>query len=599
MKRILAIFLLALLGACESDLGKKDDSGAEAIDGIGMIRHVGVLAADEMRGRAPGSAGEDKTVEYVSAQFAEAGLSPGNGNSWTQDVPLVKITTSPAMGMDIHAADSERAEAFQQQGKPGEDATKPVGQPEPDQQEVKSANDKDTNQGRAKPDMQFEYGKDMVAFTRRLQPEVKVDNSELVFAGYGIVAPEYNWNDYEGLDVKGKTVVVLVNDPGFATQDTKLFNGNAMTYYGRWSYKYEEAARQGAAGVIIVHETDAAGYPWEVVTGSWSGEQFDLASSGTDEYRLALRSWITRDAAEKLFSKAGFDFGEMKQCALQQDFHAVPLNQAVSITLLNEISEVTSKNIVGVLPGDKRPEETIIYTAHWDHLGVDENNKEDGIFNGAVDNATGVSGLIELAQAFGSLKHRPERSIVFIAVTAEESGLLGSKWYAEHPLFPLGETVAEINIDSMNVYGPTKDIVVVGYGNSELEDYLKRAAEKQDRKIVPEEHPERGYYYRSDHFNFAKQGVPALYAESGSEYVGENAAQAKRRAEAYTAENYHKPSDEYADWWNLEGAIQDLQLYFEVGKELANTEDFPDWYEGNEFRAVRAESAALRQAGKD
>ncbi|HEX6928521.1 MAG TPA: M28 family metallopeptidase, partial [Gammaproteobacteria bacterium] len=320
----------------------------------------------------------------------------------------------------------------------------------------------------------------------------------------------------------------------------------------------------------------------------------DLAGDD-DEYRLAMRAWITRDAAERLFAAAGLDFAELKQRALQPDFRAQPLGQILSITLLNEIEEITSANVIGVLPGETRAGESIVYTAHWDHLGVDESNAEDPVFNGAVDNASGVAGLLELAEAFGSLESRPDRTLVFIAVTAEESGLLGSKWYVENPVFPLEQTVAAINMDSMNVYGPTKDVVVVGYGNSELEDYLAKAVEEQGREIVPEEHPERGYYYRSDHFNFAKHGVPALYAESGSGYVGENAEEAARRAAAYTAEHYHKPSDEYADWWNLEGAVQDIQLYFTVGHELANSDDFPGWYQGNEFRAIREESAAARQ----
>lgn len=596
MKRFLLISALAALAACEADLGP-DQGGAEAIDGVDMIRHVGALAADEMRGRAPGSAGEDKTVEYLVEQFSAAGMQPGNGDTWTQDVPLVRITASPSMVMRIHPTTAERTAEFQQAGTSpeaeGGEAQSPAQGKDQEQSENQA---KAGEQGQEQqPGFQFEYGEEMVAFTRRLQQQVNVDNSELVFAGYGIVAPEYNWNDYEDLDVEGKTVVVLVNDPGFATQDPELFNGNAMTYYGRWSYKYEEAARHGATGAIIVHETDAAGYPWEVVTGSWSGEQFDLAGD-SGEYRLPMRAWITREAAERLFKESGMDYAALKEQALQPDFQAKPLDQAVSITIMNQIEEITSQNVIAALPGDSRPEETIIYTAHWDHLGVDDSRTDDPIFNGAVDNATGVAGLLELAEAFGTLEDRPERTVVFLAVTAEESGLLGSKWYAENPIYPLGETVAVINIDSMNVYGPTSDVVVVGHGNSELEDYLSRAAEEQGREIVPEEHPERGYYYRSDHFNFAKMGVPALYAESGSGYIGENAAEAAERSAAYTADHYHKPSDEYGDWWNLEGAVQDLHLYYTVGKELADSDVFPNWYEGNEFRAVREESAALRQS---
>ncbi len=567
MKRFMVFGLLAMLAAC-GERSAEDSRGAASIDGIDMIRHVGVLAADEMGGRAPGSNGEDRTIEYLSQQFSEAGLSPGNGDSWTQEVPLMKITASPDMVMTIARAGGGEVDA-------------------------NLAEDQATGEANPPQGLVFEYGKDMVAFSRRLQPQISVENSPLVFAGYGVIAPEYGWNDYEGLDVKGKTVVVLVNDPGFGSQDPELFNGNTMTYYGRWSYKYEEAARHGAAGVIIVHEDDAAGYPWEVVTGSWSGPQFDLAGTG-DEYRLPLRAWITRDAAERLFAAAGADFAAAKKQALQRDFNAMPLNQAVSIHIANSVEEITSHNVLAMLHGSERPEETVIYTAHWDHLGTDPSNPSDPVYNGAVDNATGVAGLLELAEAFGSLRTPPERSILFLAVTAEESGLLGSKWYAEHPVVSLAETAGVINMDSMNVYGPTQDVVVVGAGNSELEEYLVRAAEKQGREVVPEEHPERGYYYRSDHFNFAKMGVPALYAESGSQYVGENAEEAAKRAAAYTAQNYHKPSDEYADWWNLEGAIQDLNMYYEIGKELANSDSFPQWYEGNEFRAIREETADQR-----
>lgn len=547
MHRLIALVFLPLLFACAQESAPEK----ERFDALRIIEHVGQLASDDFGGRAPGSPGEDKTVEYIAQHFGQMGLEPGNGESWYQEVPLVKITASPEMTMRI------------------------LGGEEP---------------------LQLDYGSQMMAFSRQTVPEIRVENSELVFAGYGVVAPEYGWNDYEGLDVEGKTVVVLVNDPGFATQDPELFNGNAMTYYGRWSYKYEEAARQGATGVVIVHETDAAGYPWEVVSGSWSGAQFDLAG-GEGEYRLPLQAWVTREVAEKLFENAGLDYAELKQRALEPDFEPVPLQQAVSINIQNEVEEVQSKNVVGRLVGRERADETIIYTAHWDHLGTDPNLEEDMIYNGAVDNATGIAGLLELARAFTEREEAPDRSIVFLAVTAEESGLLGSRWYAENPLYPLEKTVAVINMDSMNVYGPTADVVVIGHGSSELEDILARKAEEQGREIVAEDHPERGYYYRSDHFNFAKLGVPALYAESGSTFTGENAEQAKARSEAYTAENYHKPSDEYEDWWDLRGMIQDLELYYQVGLELANSGEFPNWYEGNEFRAVREQSAEARQTG--
>jgi len=546
MYRLLLLGLLVALAGCE----REESSLAEAkerFDTLKLMEQIGTLASDEFGGREPGSAGENRTVEYIAGEFARVGLSPGNGEEWFQAVPLVKITANPAMSMRI------------------------LGGEQP---------------------LEFAFGTDMTAFSARTEPEILVENSELVFAGYGIVAPEYGWNDYEGLDVQGKTVVVLVNDPGFGSKDPELFNGEAMTYYGRWTYKYEEAARQGATGCIIIHETDAAGYPWEVVQSSWTGPQFDLPNVA-GSYRLALQGWITGEAANRLFANTGLDLAQLKQQALQRNFRAVPLEQAVTININNTIEQIESRNVVGVLHGSARPDETIIFTAHWDHLGTDP-SLPDPIYNGAVDNATGVAGLMALAEAFAQLDPPPERSIVFLAVTAEESGLLGSKWYAQNPIFPIERTVAAINMDSMNVYGPTSDVVVVGAGMSELEDILQRVAAEQGRTVVAEEHPERGYYYRSDHFNFAKVGVPALYAESGSSYVGENAGEARRRAEAYTANNYHKPSDEFEDWWNLGGMIQDLEMYFQIAEELANSEEFPNWREGTEFRAKRDESAQLR-----
>ena len=545
-----ALLVAALgLAGCEQ---ATESTPKETITADELMAHVEVLSSDAFGGRAPASPGEEKTVNYLREQFAAAGAGPGNGDSYFQEVPLVEMTVTEATPLEITAADGSS--------------------------------------------LSFEMPTQAVTWTKRVTESVSLENSEMVFVGYGVVAPEYGWNDYEGLDVEGKIVVMLVNDPGYALGDVELFNGNAMTYYGRWTYKFEEAARQGAAGAIVIHETGPAGYPWEVVSGSWTGPQFDLIAADRNMSRAAVEGWISSDAAVALFEAAGMDFEAAKAAALQPDFQPQPLGLDASVALENNIRESTSRNVIAAIPGTERPEETIIYTAHWDHLGTDP-NLEDGIFNGAVDNATGISGLIELAEAHASAGPM-DRTVVFMAVTAEESGLLGSRWYAENPVYPLDKTVAAINMDSMNVYGPTSDVVVVGYGNSELEDYLAMAASEQGREIVPEEHPERGYYYRSDHFNFAKKGVPALYAESGSSYVGEGAEAAAEHAAAYTAARYHKPSDEIQPWFNLEGAVQDLRLYFEVARTLANSDAFPNWYPGNEFRAIRdasREDAAVGQ----
>ncbi|MDX1442215.1 MAG: M28 family metallopeptidase [Gammaproteobacteria bacterium] len=517
----------------------------ETITAAELMQHIEVLSADEFGGRAPASEGEEKTISYLKEQFAAAGAEPGNGDSYFQEVPLVEMTVTDSTPLEIAV---------------------PEGEP-----------------------LSFSMPDQAVTWTKRVTDSVALENSEMVFVGYGVVAPEYGWNDYEGLDVEGKTVVMLVNDPGYALGETadksQLFNGKAMTYYGRWTYKFEEAARQGAAGAIVIHETGPAGYPWEVVSGSWTGPQFDLVAEDRNMGRAAIEGWISTDAANALFEAAGQDFEALKAAALTADFEPVPLGTSASISLENSIRESVSRNVIAAIPGTTRPEETIIYTAHWDHIGTDP-SLEDGIYNGAVDNASGTGALVELAEAHAAAGPM-DRTVVFLAVTAEESGLLGSRWYAENPVYPLDKTVAAINMDSMNVYGPTSDVVVVGYGNSELEEYLATAAKAQGREILPEEHPERGYYYRSDHFNFAKQGVPALYAESGSDYIGENAEAAAEHAEAYTAERYHKPSDEIQPWFNLEGAVDDLRLYFEVAQMLGNSDAWPNWYEGNEFRAIR------------
>jgi Zn-dependent M28 family amino/carboxypeptidase len=520
-----------------------------------LHKHIAVLASDKFEGRAPASRGEELTVNYLAEQFKSLGLEPGTVDSdgkpsWFQQVPVVE--------MQIEATPLTIS---------GESFNK----------ELKPIND-------------------MVAFTQRQTDSSALQNSELVFVGYGIVAPENDWNDYAGLDMKGKTAVILVNDPGYASKDKALFNGNAMTYYGRWSYKFEEAARQGAEGAIIIHETGAAGYPWEVVSGSWSGAQISLAADNKNADRIAVEAWITSDAAKEIFNASGLNLEEEVTAAHRRGFKAKPLNLNASVQLKNTVRTSNSRNVVAKLPGEKTPDEAIIYTAHWDHLGVNPNAEgEDHIFNGAVDNATGTAGLLAMARQAMLLPEKPDRSLVFVAVTAEESGLLGSKYYAENPVVPLDKTVAGINFDALGVLGPMRDVIVVGYGNSELEKLLETAAEKQGRYLAPEEHPERGYFYRSDHFSLAKKGVPMLYFKSGSDSIEHGREWAQKKSEEYTAHAYHKPADEYDPKWNLEGTAMDLQLGLDLGLKLANSRDWPNWYDGNEFRAIRDTSAEARK----
>ncbi len=512
--------------------------------------HVRVLSSDEFEGRAPASPGEEKTVAYLREQFAALGCEPLAGE-WFQEVPLVEITADPSAALVVRGDGDEK---------------------------------------------RYAYGDGMMAWTKRVQPAASIEDSEIVFVGYGIVAPEFGWDDYAGVDVRGKTVLMLVNDPGYATRDPDLFNGFAMTYYGRWTYKYEEAARQGAAGAIVVHETGAAGYPWDVVTGSWSGPQFDLQSEDGNAGRVAVEAWVNQAAAREIFSLAGRSFDGMAEAARRRGFRAVSFGLRASLSLSNTIRASRSRNVTAILPGAERPDEYVAYTAHWDHLGYDralEAAEGDGIYNGAVDNATGTAGLLELARVFAG-GARPARSVVFLAVTAEESGLLGSRWFAEHPPIDLANVVGGINMDALSVSGRTRDVIVIGQGSSELEEVLARAAAAQQRVVVPDDQPEKGAFYRSDHLNFAKQGVPVLYAKSGVDLLRGGAERGRMLSDDYRAHRYHKPGDEYDASWDLTGTLTDLALYHAVGLELANSSAFPNWYEGNEFRALRDASRAGR-----
>ena len=509
--------------------------------------HIKLLASDEFEGRAPATEGGRKTVEFLEEHFERIGLKPANGDSYRQNVPLVEITASNHSPMIVSGGE----------------------QP-----------------------LSFSYQDDMMAGSSRLVDTIELAESELVFVGYGVVAPEYDWNDYAGVDVEGKTVVILVNDPGYATGDDALFTGNAMTYYGRWTYKYEEAVRQGAAGALIIHETGPAGYGWGVVSSSWAGAQYDLAVDDPG-YQLAVEGWLTTEAAEQLFAQAGTTLEDARGRALARDFEAFSLGQQVSVSFDNQFRRSESANVIGYLEGSARPEEVVVYMAHWDHLGVVETDQGTEVYNGAVDNATGTAALIALAQRFVELDPAPERSVAFMAWTAEESGLLGSRYYSENPLFDLAKTVGGVNMDALNVYGPTHDVTVVGYGASELDDWLRRHAADQDRRLEPDASPEKGFYYRSDHFNLARMGVPMIYAKGGSDYIGRDQAYADKVSADYGG-RYHQTSDVVHELWDVDGLHQDLWLFFHVGKDLANSQAFPNWVEGNEFRAIRDRSADQR-----
>lgn len=514
-----------------------------------IAQHIKVLASDKFGGRAPASEGERLTIDYIRDQLEQYGVKPGANGDWFQTVPLVKITADPDTTLTV-AADQAQ--------------------------------------------LRFDYANDMIVWTEREAEHVALKDSPLVFVGYGIVAPEYDWNDYAGVDVHGKTVVILVNDPGYATRNPDLFTGRAMTYYGRWTYKYEEAARQGAAGALIIHETGPAGYPWKVVSGSWSGAQFMLPPE-PDQYRPAVEGWLTRESARQVMAAAGLDLGKLEEAAAQRGFQARPLALTASVAFDNAIAHVKSHNVIGIIPGRERPDEAVIYSAHWDHFGTKPNKSGDNIYNGARDDASGVAAMLDIAQAFGRLDQRPARSVLFLATTSEEQGLLGAKWYAAHPVVPLAKTVADLNLDIMNVWGKTHDITVIGYGSSELEDWLRRAAEQQDRVLRPDPEPEKGFYFRADHFAFAKHGVPALFVEAGVDYLNHPAGWGLQKEDAYTREHYHKPSDEFRDSWNLAGAAADARLLFEVGEQLANSHAWPKWYAGDQFKALREKSAEARR----
>ena len=553
MRAPLVALVLALAACATVPAPSPPDAAMKNISGPALLAHIRTLASDEYEGRLPGSKGEQLTVKYIEDQFRALSLEPGNPDgTYVQRVSLVGITPDPSMQLSFSSSAH---------------SSKPA---------------------------TLRFHDDFVAWTKRQIEDVSVD-ADTVFVGYGITAPEYQWDDFSGADVKGKMLILLVNDPGY--EDASLFGGKAMKYYGRWTYKYEKAAELGAAGCLIVHETGPAGYPWAVVALK-SGEQFDLSSPDKNAGRAAVEGWITVEQAQSLFKMAGKDFAALKKAALSRDFRPVPLGLRAQIHIHNSLREIQSANVVAKLTGSdpKLHKEFVIYTAHWDHFGIGPAVNGDKIYHGALDNASGTGALIEIARAYKQLQVPPRRSILFLSVTAEEQGLLGSQYYAEHPLYPLADTAADINMDVMNALGRTRDIIMIGRGSSTLDEVVDAAAREQGRTVKPDLEPEKGYFYRSDHFNFVHQGVPAFDPEGGVDYIGRPEGWGLQQKERYTREDYHKPSDTVKPDWDLSGAVEDMQLYFLVGYRVANEPKLPEWKPGAEFKAKR--EAMLRAAGK-
>src|SRR5436309_10313062 len=543
---LIAISLTAVTSLFAVDeLALRLEPALEAITPDGLLAHIKVLASDEFEGRATATRGEELSVKYIADQFQKIGLKPGNPDgTYMQEVPLAGIRSEPRMSFTVG------------------DKT-----------------------------MDLKYADDFVASSARLQPEIKIDRSDMVFVGYGIVAPEYGWDDYKDVDVRGKTVLMLIGDPPVldpkdpSKLDDKMFKGKAMTYYGRWTYKYEIAAQKGAAAAIIIHETEPAAYPWQVVRSSWGKENFELDNPNKNMDAVSARSWITRDVAKKLFADCGQDFDALKKSAITKEFRPVMLKAKANVEIKQQIRSFKSHNVIGKLEGSdsKLRKEYIIYTAHWDHRGRHPELQGDQIFNGAIDNASGVASVIELAAAFMKINPPPKRSVLFMATTAEEAGLLGAKFYAEHPLYPLEKTLADINLDSMNVWGKARDIEDLSLGFSTLDDLLAAAAKRQGRSAIPDSRPDKGKIYRADNFEFSKAGLPSLYIGKG-EHLLSRPETAPLRSDEFDSTDYHQVTDEFHPDWELSGAVQDVQLLFDVGYEVANGDKFPEWKSGSEFR---------------
>jgi Zn-dependent M28 family amino/carboxypeptidase len=550
------IFLLCLLSfaalAVAADPPALPPKAAEdSITAADLLKHIKVLASDEFEGRAPGSKGEDLSVKYITEQFKALGLKPGNPNgSYTQEVPLAGITTVPTASFTV--------------------------------------GDKTTT---------LKFPDDYVASSARLQPEVKAENTEVIFVGYGVVAPEYGWDDYKDVDVRGKTILMLINDPPIPDPadstklDPKMFKGRAMTYYGRWTYKYDIAAQKGAVAAVIIHETEPAAYPYSVVRTSWAKENFEIDAPNKNMDAVPVRSWITLDVAKKLLADSGQDFDALKKVAITKEFHPVSIGAKANFDLKQTVRSFKSRNVVGKIEGSdpELKDEWIVYTAHWDHLGRHQELKGDQIFNGAVDNASGVAGLIGLAAAHVRLNPATKRSVLFIATTAEEAGLLGAKYYAQHPLYPLEKTLADINMDGLSVWGKTRDIEDISFGNSELDDMLAAATARHSRVMNSNSQPEKGSFYRADQFEFSKVGLPSLYTGAGKDVIGRPPEFGQQKKDEFVAKHYHQPSDEVNPAWDLSGGAEDVQLLFEIGYKVANGDKYPEWKPGTEFKAKRDE----------
>src|SRR5438445_524641 len=551
MRRLFATILClsATQLLADDELALRLEPALEAITPDGLLAHIKVLASDEFEGRTPGTKGEELSVEYITDQFKQIGLRPGDPDgTYTQEVPLAGIKSEPRMSFAVG------------------DKT-----------------------------IDLKYPDNFIASSARLQPEIKIDKSDVVFVGYGVVAPEYGWDDYKDVDVRGKTVLMLIGDPPVpdpkdpSKLDDKMFKGKAMTYYGRWTYKYEIAAQKGAAAAIIIHETEPAAYPWQVVRSSWGKENFELDNPNKNMDAVSARSWITFDVAKKLFADCGQDFDALKKSAITKGFRPVALNAKARIDIKQQIRSFKSHNVIGKLEGNdpKLHDEYVIYTAQWNHLGRHPELQGDQIFNGAIDNASGVAAVIHLAAAFTKLNPPPKRSVVFMATTAEEAGLLGAKFYAEHPLYPLQKTLADINSDGVNPWGKSRDLEDLTNSNSTLDDLLGQAAARQGRVMKRNSQPEKGSFYRADHFEFSKLGVPALYTGGGKDFIGKPADFVQQKKDDYTAHHYHQVSDEVNPNWDLSGAVQDVQLLFEVGYQVANGDKFPEWKPESEFKEKR------------
>lgn len=552
MRRLYPLCALALLSACSPHSAQPDTNNSAALKPVQMNEarfrnDIKALSSDEFEGRAPTTHGEKLTLDYLTKAFTEMGLKGAYQGSFLQPVPMVSYTADEAQQVTL------------------------AGLP-------------------------FKYRQDIVLNSRHDNGGIRVENAPLVFVGYGVNAPEYGWNDYQDLNMKGKIAVILVNDPGFARPDSGKFTGKAMTYYGRWSYKFEEASRQGALGALIIHDTEPASYPWSVIENSWTGPQQDLVlSKAEQDSRVQAEGWLTLDAATQIFDKAGLSLPNLMARAADSPIN-LPLEQTANIAFKNKAEYANSYNVVATLPGNTQADEQILFTAHWDHIGKDETKTGDQIYNGAMDNASGIAGILEIArQLVDNVKqgHGLARSVTFIATTGEEQGLLGSRYYAANPLYPIDKTVAVLNLDSTNIYGKTKDFTIVGKGKSELETYLIDAAKQQNRIPMGEKNPASGGFFRSDHFSFAKLGVPAVFAGGGSDPIDEATAAYKTQMQATMKGCYHNVCDEYREDWDLSGALQDLQIYYQVTRTLGNSKDWPGYYQGTEFNSLRPAKTTL------